>query len=379
MKIVADQQIPQVAEAFARFGEVHLYPGRAIKHERLKDCDILLVRSVTRVNEALLRGHNIRFIASATSGIDHIDTDYLADHGIGFSHAPGSNARSVAEYVLSALITLAEQQQFLLSDKTVGIIGYGHVGSRVARFLDALNVNCVINDPPLADRYNDSMYRPIEAALDCDIITLHIPLNVTGNHPTVNLVNKDRIQQLRDNTIIINTARSEVLDEAALLDALRNHRLLAVIDVWQNEPAINLELLRHTQIGTPHIAGYSVDSRIRAADKIYTDCCSFFQEHAQFEFGKLPVMSIALPEHIINTGDVIAYLVHQAYSIKNDAAALGKILNINNTQDQAEYFDQLRRNYPERREFNNIRVSPAGMSDSMLHTLESLGFMLCQN
>lgn len=377
MKIVADLQIPHVNEAFARFGGVALYPGREITPGDVQDADILLVRSVTRVDNTLLADSPVQFVASATSGIDHVDVDYLKGRGIGFASAPGCNARPVAEYVLTALLRLARQQGVPLAGRRVGIIGYGHVGSRVARFLHALGVHCVINDPPLAGQRNDGLFEPLESALACDVVTLHVPLTESGPHATRDLLDRRRIESLADGTVIINTARGGILDENALLDELRAGRLHAVIDVWQNEPTINPELLAAVHTGTPHIAGYSLDGRLRAVDRIYMECCAWFKQQPDFHLPHPPVRKITPGDHMASLEETIAALVEAVYPIADDDAALREMLTMDDVSQRADYFDQLRRNYPERREFSSVCVQADDISPATLGVLESLGFAVC--
>lgn len=379
MNIVADTQIPRVEQAFSQFGEVTFCPGRDIDAERVRSCDILLVRSVTRINHDLLAHSRVRFIASATSGIDHVDVNYLRSRNIGFASAPGCNARAVAEYVLSALLDLAAGRGFRLAEKTVGIIGYGHTGSRVARFLDALGVKCVINDPPLADNGGVAGLQSLDAALACDIITLHVPLTTGGDHPTIGLLDRRRIENLRNGTIVVNTARGEVLDEAALLDAVRAGRLHAVIDVWQNEPSINTGLLAAVHTGTPHIAGYSLDGRLRAVGSIYLACCNYFNEPAQFSIEHPASPGTQIVDATVTVDELIRRLTHAVCPVTADHAALCKSLAMDDPARRAAYFDQLRRNYPDRREFSSVSVQARELPGKTLRVLEALGFAVCRN
>ena len=374
MKIIADQQIPLVAEAFSGFGDVSLLPGRSITPKDLSDCDILLVRSVTGVNQELLENSPIQFVASATSGIDHIDVDYLQDRGTGFSHAPGCNARSVAEYVLAALVQLQNQSDFNLQNKSVGIIGYGHVGSRVARFLDAIGLQCVINDPPLASLNKDSGYFcSLDEALACDIVTLHVPLTNSGDFPTRQMINEKRINQIPDGAVLINTARGEAIDETALLNAVKQGKIRAIIDVWQNEPDINTELLKEVSIGTPHIAGYSLDGRYRAAEKIYLDCCTFFNQAAEYVFPVLPVSDYHIEQ--ASSEQILARLINSIYPIARDNESMKQIINMSGHEDRCRRFDQLRKTYPERREFNSMRVGYDEIPADLIETITKLGFL----
>ncbi len=380
MKVVADQQIPLVREAFAEFGEMRLLPGREISRAALADCDILLVRTVTRVNGDLLRDSPVRFVASATSGTDHVDVDYLRQKQIAFAHAPGCNARSVAEYVVTALLMLAEESGLRLSGMSAGIIGYGHVGSRVARFLSALGMHCVINDPPLAARARqDAMFRPLAAALACDIVSLHVPLVTQGEHPTLDLLDRDGIASLREGTVVINTCRGEVLDETALRERLAGQTLRAVIDVWRNEPEIDTGLLAEAQIGTPHIAGYSQDGRYRATAGIHAECCNFLGQKPEYEFDTLPMKTLPLPEPQHQAQDLLARLARQVYPIKRDADGLRTILGMHDRTDRRRHFDSMRRDYPQRREFCSYRIEGAGLSADLQSMLAQLGFQVCQD
>ena len=373
LKIVADQQILLAKEVFSQFGEVELCSGRDIDHETVKNADALLVRSVTKVNEALLNKSNISFVASATSGIDHIDTDYLEKSDITFSHALGSNARSVAEYVLSSLFIAAEQQSFSLSDKTIGIIGCGQVGSRVKKFMDAIGVNCLINDPPLAEQNNEYDFVDLEDIVEADIITLHVPLIMDGKYPTHKLVNNDFLNKLKNDVIFINTSRGEVIDEAALLAFKHaNNAATLILDVWCNEPNIDINLLEETFIATPHIAGYSYDGKLKATEMLFNAVNSHFETgfKSQGLLNSDPtIMNIA--------EDAIQLVVLQSYDVRTDAIALRNLMSIDKNE-RAEYFDSLRKNYPIRREFTNrvIKTSAQtnGISDKIIYKLQQLGF-----
>jgi len=219
MKIIADQQISHVAQAFSEFAEVTLYNGREITAEEIHDADVLLVRSVTAINANLLEDSQVKFVATATSGLNHVDLDYLRQNNIGFTHAKGSNARSVAEYVLSSLFVLADQHDFKFKDKTVGIIGCGEVGSRVVKLLETIGVKTIMNDPPLKAESGNEQYRDLHEVFSADIITLHVPLTKDGPCPTFNLLDEKFLSQLNDNVILLNTARGGVINEAAL----KNH------------------------------------------------------------------------------------------------------------------------------------------------------------
>ena len=246
LSIIVDEQIAYADKVFSKFGNILLVDGRTIDKEKVKNADILLVRSVTKVDESLLENTKIKFVGSATSGIDHIDTDYLEESNISFSYAPGSNANSVAEYVLNSLIAKSQNSKpsFSLSDKKIGIIGYGQVGSRVKHFMDIFDVKCLLNDPPLFDKTNDQSFVDLEEVLQSDIVTLHVPLTKISEYPTYNLVSDNFLEKLNPNTIFINTSRGEVVNEKALLSFKKNNpELSLILDVWRDEPNINMDLL----------------------------------------------------------------------------------------------------------------------------------------
>lgn len=338
MKIVADPNIPFAREAFGLLGDVALVPGREISPSTLRDVDALFVRSVTPVNAALLDGSRVRFVATATIGTDHVDAGYLKEQGIGFSSAAGSNANSVAEYVVAALLELAHRRKFDLRGKTLGVVGVGNVGGRVVRYAEALGMRVLQNDPP-RQRTEAS---PIFVSLDqicseSDIITLHVPLTREGLERTFHLFDKSRLESLEQRRpILINTARGAVVDNRALLRAIDGDRIGgAVLDVWENEPNILPELLDVVDIGTPHIAGYSFDGKVNGTRMIYEAACR--------HFGMETVWRPVLPAvRAIDLSGELRDVVRRMYDIVVDDAAL---------RANIRGFDKLRAQYPVRREF----------------------------
>lgn len=374
MKILADRQIPYAQQAFSEFGEVILRDGRNITPQDVRSADVLLVRSVTRVDAALLAGSKLGFVASATSGIDHVDTDYLKQAGIFFVSAPGCNAQAVVEYVLSSLLVIAAQHEFRLTDKVVGIIGCGQVGSRLARALNVMGVTCLCNDPPLHEITGEDRYCDLGEVLQADVISLHVPLTSTGRHPTRNLVNEQFLAQMRPDAVLINTSRGPVVEEAALKQALRQRHLPVVLDVWGNEPALDPDLLSSVAIGTPHIAGYTSDARVRATTMIHRRLCEHLQVPGDWrpeaELARLPVKEIG-----INAGssmlDGLELAILSHYDVRSDAAVLRESASMP-AQEAMCYFDELRKNYPVRREFDSMTIR---ISDGKLAgILRQLGF-----
>jgi len=353
IKMIADENIPHVTSAFAALGDVVTLPGRKITQADLIDSDILLVRSVTTVNQALLEGTAVKFVATATSGTNHIDINYLNQHNIVFADALGSNAMSVAQYVLSAISYWSLQHQKSFNQLTVGIIGCGQVGSRLQHLCELFGMRTVIHDPPLATKTNPAntnRWSDMDAVLACDVISIHVPFNTTGPHATSNLISQKRIQQLKSGSLLINTSRGEVIDEEALLNRLLNRSDLSlVLDVWRNEPNINLQLLAHTLIGTAHIAGYAFDGKIRGTQMIYQACCHYLNQPAVWSVDDLDLCEY--PVQVIDETDLnhLPQSLLSAYSIEADNLRLKQLLKPN--QLNSHEFDGLRKNYPIRREW----------------------------
>lgn len=380
MKIIADQQIPHVLQAFSEFAEVTLCHGRKITSELIYDADILLVRSTTPVNASLLEGSQIKFVATATSGLDHIDQQYLQQNNIGFTHAQGSNARSVAEYVLSSLFVLADQNNFKLKDKTVGVIGCGEVGSRVVNLLAKIGVQTIMNDPPLKDITEDnSQYCELEDVLSADIISLHIPLIFDGSYPTKNLVDIDFLSRLNDDVILLNTSRGGVVDETALKIHLDNYPdIKIVLDVWEGEPTIDSDLLSQIAIGTPHIAGYSTDGKIRAIEMIFHAVCDFLKKECEWrKLADLPdanMSELHLSENV-DEEDAIQMAVLASYDVRSDSASLRRLPEIS-LEQRSQFFDELRKNYPVRREFPATKIYLSASRKILAEKLKQLGFVV---
>jgi erythronate-4-phosphate dehydrogenase len=353
MKIIADENIPYADEAFAEFGEVRTFVGRDLTAADLNDAEILLVRSVTKVNVQLLAASSIRFVGTATIGLDHIDLNYLQQQGIGFISAPGSNATSAAEYVVSALLIMAERQGFQLSDKSVGIIGCGNVGSRVLKKLTALGMTCFVYDPPLG-KIDD-----LENVLAADIISFHVPLSKDGDYPTYQLVNEHFLASLRNDVILINTSRGDVVDENALLKRLTTcPNMEVILDVWEAEPNINQSLLQRAALATPHIAGYSFDGKVRATEMLYKAACKFFK--------KPPVWQPEMPSPSRLYVSDIHTAVMASYDVRRDDAELRR---------RTSEFDKLRKNYPVRREFSCIEIELAAASSQLATCFKELGYV----
>jgi len=380
MRIIADTNIPFVQECFSSIGKVFLVGGGDITKEIVADADILLVRSVTKVNEQLLQGSKVKFVATATIGIDHIDCEYLKQQGIGFASAPGSNANSVAEYVVGALLDIANKKDIALEGKSIGIVGVGNVGSKVAKKAAALGMKVVLNDPPLQRLTGDRKYQSIEKIYECDFVTTHTPLTFGGADKTYHLADKAFFDSLKNDCVFLNTSRGAVVDSEALKDAIKSNKFRAVtLDVWEGEPDIDIELLDMVDIATPHIAGYSYDGKVCGMVMIYESACEFFGFEPEFSSETfLPVAEVPILEvdgSFDSDIQVLHSVVKRIYDIKADDEKLRQQLNKPKTE-RGGWFSGLRKKYHIRREFQNTQLSFSGHGGDIKNKFAGIGFKI---
>ena len=263
MKIIIDDKIPYIRGAFENVAEVVYLPGSKTTAEIAKDADAIVTRTRTICNEKLLAGSTVKFIASATIGYDHIDTEYCDNAGIQWTNAPGCNSKSVEQYIASVIMVLAEKNNWNLGEKTIGVVGVGNVGSKVARICEIFGMKVLRNDPPHERAEGSGQFVSIQQIMDeADIITLHVPLNMKGEDATFHLGNDLFFNALKKKPLLINSCRGEVTETNAVKTAIKSGQISAfVCDCWENEPDLDLELLLLTEIATPHIAGYSKDGK----------------------------------------------------------------------------------------------------------------------
>jgi len=378
MKIIADANIPFVKECFSSIGEVTTISGREITPWVVADADVLLVRSITPVGVDLLAGSKVRFVGTATIGFDHIDLGFLESKNVGFASAPGSNANSAAEYVIAGLLDIGQRYAIGLEGKSIGIIGVGNVGSKVARKCTAMGMDVCLNDPPLQRQTGDAKYLPLEKLYDCDFITFHTPLTFEGQDKTYHLADEKFFKSLKDRCVFVNASRGAVVDSEALMSAVKSGRLRAVIlDVWENEPDIDIKLLQMVDIGTPHIAGYSLDGKIAGMIMIYKATCEYFDVELKFgieDFLPEPaVPELRITPNISNDQDALLGAVQKIYRIDRDDARLRRVLD-KPTENRGKYFDSLRKNYQVRREFQNTRVILKNSDSNLAKKLIGIGF-----
>jgi erythronate-4-phosphate dehydrogenase len=378
MRIVADANIPFVRECLSSVGEVRVLSGRDITPQVVADADALLVRSITPVNEQLLGGSPVRFVGTATIGFDHVDVPYLGRNGIGFASAPGSNANSAAEYVIAALLEVARRKKIRLEGSSIGVIGVGNVGGRVARKCEALGMRVQRNDPPLQRKTGDPEYVPLESLYDCDFVTIHTPLTKEGIDKTFHLADAGFFARLKQGAVFVNASRGAVAETQALKTAIRSGRLRAVVlDVWEGEPTIDVELLGMVDLATPHIAGYSFDGKVAGMIMIYRSLCEHFHLTPEFDVKDfLPGPEI--PRVEIGVGDagdeeLLARAAERIYSVARDDRDTRKIAD-QPPEARGRFFDALRKNYPVRREFQNTTVVLDKPCESLARKLRGIDF-----
>ena len=372
MKIYFDENMPFAKEFFSDFcgtDDLISFSGRDVSAKQLADADVLLVRSITKVNEALLKDNDkIHFVGTATIGMDHIDQAYLANRDITFHSAPGCNAISVAEYVISSLVILAERYLFSLNDLCVGIVGGGNTGTRLSEKLSALGIRYKICDPLLEQSEQDSRnFYPLEEVLACDVISLHVPKIIDGDYPTHHLLDEKRLSHLKDNQILISACRGEVIDNKALL-ALKQqgHGVKIVLDVWEGEPDVLTPLIEYVEIATAHIAGYSLEGKARGTEMLYQALCKHLKQRQHHILEPKYQLSNFLPPANISAVElnqefnevILNQLVKMVYDVRREDAIFSQQLS-------SQGFDSLRKNYPVRREFSAVQVtlSPNSVSD----------------
>ncbi len=375
MKIVVDENIPQAREAFDSIGELIFSSGRKISNELLTDVDVLLVRSITNVDEKLLTSTNVKFVATATAGTDHVDKEYLIRNKITFADAAGCNSFSVAEYLIAALSNIFSNNNISFNGKSLGAVGIGNVGSKVVRFAKSLGFNVLQNDPPLERKLGVKDFVPLKDILQCDIISFHVPLTHSGIDKTYHLLNEENLNQIKRGTILINTARGEVVDNKALKKRLQNKNdLITVLDVWENEPNIVFELLEKVNLCSAHIAGYSLEGKVNGTEIIYNKLCDFLGItpiwKAEYPLITNPVFTI---DHNSTIEKLLNTIIEQIYSIEQDDNLLRSGINLA-VDLRSKYFDDLRKNYPVRREFNNYAVKLNFSDTELKKKLEVLRF-----
>ena len=379
MKIVCDNNMPYAAEAFGTLGEVMLRDGRSISAEDVRDAELLITRSTTKVTRALLAGSRVRFYGSAVIGTDHIDIPYLEEAGIPWSAAPGCNAESVANYLTAALLYLGGKHGFRLEGKTLGVIGVGNVGCKVVAKARALGLRVVACDPPRKRDVSDAAAKDFveldELLAASDIITCHVPLTRDGEDRTYHMLDRAAFAQMRPGVIFVNAARGEVLETDALLEVLGKRVAHAVIDTWEGEPNYRPDLLARADIVSPHIAGHSYEGKVNGTLMVYAKACQVLGVTPSFQ-PQLPAPPV--PEWSANAAgradeDLLREAVLAVYDIMGDDQRL-RASCVSDAVTRAKAFDRQRKEYPMRREFAATTVRLRNASEGVLRMFRALGF-----
>lgn len=371
MKIIIDDKIPYIHGAFEEVAEVVYLPGSKTTPEVVKDADAIVTRTRTICNEKLLAVSSVKFIATATIGFDHIDTDYCDKAGIKWTNAPGCNSKSVEQYIASTLMVLAETRNIKLKDLCIGVVGVGNVGSKVARIGELFGMKVLLNDPPRERAEGSASFVSMKEIIDeADIITLHVPLNLKGEDATFHMGNTEFFSELKKKPVLINSCRGEVVDTLDVKAALKNNQISGfVCDCWENEPDMDLELLALTEIATPHIAGYSKDGKATGTQMSVEAINNFFKlglNNWQPSGVEAPAnATIELDGSGMTQQETISKAILATYDIRNDDQTFRK---------NTEKFEQLRGDYPVRREFQAFAIVPKNISEETLEILKKLGF-----
>lgn len=373
MKIVIDDKIPYIRGAFEPLAEVVYLPGSKTTPEVVKDADAIVTRTRTKCNRELLEGSKVKFIATATIGFDHIDTGYCERAGIEWTNAPGCNAESVNQYIASALFSYSMKKRFDLKDKTIGIVGVGHVGSKVARLCEIIGMKVLLNDPPRERVEGPEQFVSLEEIQqEADIITFHVPLNLKGEDATFHMADEKFIRKLEKKPLLINSCRGEVFNSAVIKNALKTGVISGLIaDCWENEPDIDLGLLQMADYGTPHIAGYSKDGKANGTKMSVQAISRFFNlgiDNWEPENVELPEKTkIEIDGNQRREYSILAEAVLSTYDIENDDEAL---------KENPQLFEKLRGDYPVRREFDSYTVVARNIENKTLEKLKKLRFRI---
>lgn len=378
MKIAIEDSVERGEEIFSIFGKTYLFNSKTIDYDELKTCDALIVRSTTKVNESLLKNTKIKFVGTTTAGYDHIDVKYLNENNIFFASAPGCNSRAVAEYVFCSIIALLYDKGANPDSLRCGIVGYGNIGTKVDKLLSAIGIKTLINDPPLEIICNNkNFFSDLNICLSADILTFHVPLINSHPFPTFNLLNSSLILNNLKSTIIINTSRGEVIDENEILNyANKNSSVDIILDVWKNEPYINLSMLERARFATPHIAGYSYLGKFNGTIIIAKKLANFFEFKYDQNFEK----NIQEQKEIIKLNsnrDFFEKLYEAAQYVFNPYEETKKFKEqIKNSTDVGKAFDNYRKSYKLRKEFSQIQIQCDKLNDKEKTTFEKLGFYI---
>jgi len=385
LKIIADDKIPFLKGVMEPYVDIVYLQGAKTTAEDVKDADAIFTRTRTKCNESLLKGSNVKLIATATIGYDHIDTNYCDNAGIRWVNAPGCNSWSVHQYITTAIATLAYQRNLKLKDLTIGVIGVGNVGSKVASAAKALGMRVLLNDPPRADKEGPDAFSDLDTLLsESDIVTCHTPLTKPlslgegpgerlPTYPTYHLASDDFFGKMKDRAIFINSSRGPVTDTEALKRAIKTKLSAYILDVWEGEPVLDASLLEGSFIGTPHIAGYSSDGKANGTAACVHEFCEFFGLDILKDWypESIPPPPVPTSFTIDGAGKTDEQIIYEAvthtYPIMEDSARL---------KNSPESFEEQRGGYWIRREFKNFTLTLENVNPAVSESLKNIGFII---
>jgi erythronate-4-phosphate dehydrogenase len=381
MKIIADANLKDIEIYFSQFGELHLLAGREINTQTIADADALLIRSVTNVDKALLEKSNVKFVGTATSGTDHVDQAYLANNDIIFAHAHGSNAQAVADYCVSALISFSKIITLEEKKARVGIVGLGAVGSALARLLKSIDIDVLAYDPLLTEEQRRvaislgvEFAAVIEDVFDQEAVSIHTPLSFDGKYPTSNMIDLALLARLPNAAVLINASRGEVIEENELLAFLESRPdVFSILDVWINEPDINLDLMSLATIATPHIAGYSRRAKTLATKML----AESFNELMWAGEGHFPNLDESTPVKLVLKNTILASVeTAVSFALPIEDWSVDFKRQITGSANQGGVFDNFRKTMINRSEFSDFEIAVPQLNSQELTVLKNLGFKL---
>ena len=338
MKLIIDEDVYKHQQIFANFGNIKILPAARINNTEIKNYDVLIVRSRVKINECLLQGSSIKFVGSTVSGVDHVDQDYLAANNIKFFASSGCNANAVAEFVIAACVNIAHDFNFDLTKKTLAIIGVGNIGSKLNIKAKLMGINTILNDPPRQQKEGATNFSSLKTALNADMISVHTPLTFTGTYPSYKLISNNNFHHIKKNSIIFNVARGGIIDESVWQ---KNKTLINVIDCWEDEPNINKILKKNSYWATPHIAGHSIDAKLKGGFMAYEALCDYFNIKKELKLTNF----INLQNITINKTN-IRDTINKIYLFFKDSEAIKNNIN----------FENYRKNYPKRYEWHHFKT-----------------------
>ncbi len=372
MELLIDREITGARELFGAFGDVRLFAGRELGRAAIGNAEVLLVRSVTRVDAALLGGSRVRFVGTATAGTDHLDVDSLRAAGITVADAAGCNARAVAEHVVCCLYRYAAHRGCDVRELRLGIVGYGHVGRALAALATRIGVPWLANDPPLAAAGGEVPHTDLGALLEhSDVLSLHVPLSREGAHATADLIGAAELARLRPGSLLINAARGGVVDEDALVAAVHGpRRLLAAVDCWDGEPRVARATLAASWLASPHIAGHTREARANASLRLAAALSAW----SGCDFHP-PDLLAAAPAAVLRVGAAgVSGVLAEAHDLGAHTARMRALAAVDENDARAASFDADRRTFGLRREFASHPVACAGCNPDTVAELDTLGF-----